>query len=189
MMGKKKKKNDNDSNNNSLKAKWGNRFIIAAITQGGIITGMALFTIAFQLLTTDVDIIQFLSLSFEGPAKWFFIGIILYLILVVAIATTAVFYNHLEINLKRKFSKISNILAWIHLFGMNIGGAGATILMIFAGLAGSGVLLVFTAGKLGNEDVAIMTSFIPPIAFFIVILSVGVICGGTAYLVAYRSKA
>jgi hypothetical protein len=72
---------------------------------------------------------------------------------------------------------------------MNIGGAGATILMIFAGLAGSGVLLVFTAGKLGNEDVAIMTSFIPPIAFFIVILSVGVICGGTAYLVAYRSKA
>jgi hypothetical protein len=34
-----------------------------------------------------------------------------------------------------------------------------------------------------------MTSFIPPIAFFIVILSVGVICGGTAYLVAYRSKA
>jgi hypothetical protein len=183
------KKNDNDSNNNnSLKAKWGNRFIIAAIIQGGIITGMALVTIAFQLLTKDIDIIQFLSLSFEGPAKWFFIRIILYLILVVAIATTVVFYNHLEINLKRRFSRISNILAWIHLFGMNIGGAGTTILMIFAGLAGSGVLSVFTEGKLGNENVAIMTSFIPPIAFFIVVLSIGVICGGTAYLVAYRSK-
>ena len=115
---------NNDNNSNSLKTKWGNRFIIAAIIQGGIITGMALGTVAFQLLTTDVDIIQFLSLSFEGPAKWFFIGIILYLILIVAIATTAVFYNHLEINLKRKFSKVSNILAWIHLFGMNIGGAG-----------------------------------------------------------------
>jgi hypothetical protein len=191
MMGeeKKKKNNNNDSNNNSLKANWGNRFIIAAIIQGGIITGMALVTIAFQLLTRDVDIIQFLSLSFEGPAKWFFIGIILYLILVVAIATTAVFYNHLEINLKRRFSKISNILAGIHLFGMNIGGAGTTILMIFAGLAGSGVLSVFTEGKVGNEDIAIMTSFIPPIAFFIVILSIGVICGGTAYLMVYRSKA
>ena len=177
-----------DSNNHSPKTKWGNRFIIAAIIQGGIITGMALVTVAFQLLTRDVDIIQFLSLSFEGPAKWFFIGIILYLILVVAIATTAVFYNHLEINLKRKFSKVSNILAWIHLFGMNIGGAGTTILMIAAGLAGSGVLSVFTEGKLGNEDVVIMTSFIPPIAFFIVVLSIGVICGGTAYLVAYRSK-
>ena len=179
---------NNDNNSNSLKTKWGNRFIIAAIIQGGIITGMALATVAFQLLTTDVDIIQFLSLSFEGPAKWFFIGILLYLILIVAIAVTAVFYNHLEINLKRKFSKVSNILAWIHLFGMNIGGAGTTILMIFAGLAGSGVLSLFLEGKLGNQDVAIMTSFIPSIAFFILILSVGVICGGTAYLIVYRSR-
>jgi hypothetical protein len=95
----------------------------------------------------------------------------------------------LEINLKRKFSKVSNILAWIHLFGMNIGGAGTTILMIFAGLAGSGVLSLLIEGELGDEDVAIMTSFIPPIAFFIVILSVGVICGGLAYLMTYRSKA
>jgi len=187
MMGN-KNNNDNYNNNNNLKTKWGNRFIIAAIVQGGIITGMALVTVAFQLLTADVDIIQFLSLSFEGPAKWFFIGIILYLILVVAIATTAIFYNHLEINLKRKFSRASNILAWIHLLGMNIGGAGTTILMIFAGLSGSGALSVFTEGKLGNEDVAIMTSFIPPIAFFIVILSIGVMCGGTAYLMVYRSK-
>src|ERR671916_3078868 len=146
---------NNDSSSNSLKTKWGNRFIIAAIIQGGIITGMALVTVAFQLLTTDVDIIQFLSLSFEGPAKWFFIGIILYLILIVAIAVTAVFYNHLEINLKRRFSGISNILAWIHLLGMNIGGPGATILMIFAGLAGSGVLSLFIEGKLGQEDIGI----------------------------------
>jgi hypothetical protein len=111
-------KNNNDKN---FRTKWGNRFIIAAIIQGGIMTGMALITVAFQLLTTDVDIIQFLSLSFEGPAKWFFIGIILYLILIVAIAVTAVFYNHLEINLKKKFSKVSSVLAWIHLLGMNIG--------------------------------------------------------------------
>ena len=65
---------NNDNNSYSLKTKWGNKFIIAAIIQGGIITGMALITVAFQLLTTDVDITQFLSLSFEGPAKWFFIG-------------------------------------------------------------------------------------------------------------------
>lgn len=32
------------------------------------------------------NIIQFLSLSFEGPAKWFFLGYIFYMILVVAIA-------------------------------------------------------------------------------------------------------
>ena len=110
------------------------------------------------------------------------------MILVVAIATTAVFYNHLEINLKRKFSRLSNILAWIHLLGMNIGGAGTTIFMIFAGLAGSGVLSVFSQGELGTEDIEIMTSFISPIAFFIVVLSTGVICGGSTYLMVYRSK-
>src|ERR671919_2115781 len=173
----------------NLKTKWGNRFIIAAIIQGGIVTAMALVTVASQLLITSVDIIEFLSLSFEGPAKWFFIGIILYLILIVAIAVTAVFYNHLEINLKRKFSRISNVLGWIHLYGMNIGGAGTTILMIFAGLAGSGVLLLFIEGKLGNQDVAILTSFIPFIAIFVVILSIGVIRGGVTYLITDRSKA
>jgi hypothetical protein len=58
-----------NNNDKSLRTKWGNRFIIAAIVQGGIMTGMALVTVAFQLSTADVDIIQFLSLSFEGPAK------------------------------------------------------------------------------------------------------------------------
>jgi hypothetical protein len=51
-------KNNNDKN---FRTKWGNRFIITAIIQGGIITGMALVTIAFRLSTADVDIIQFLS--------------------------------------------------------------------------------------------------------------------------------
>jgi hypothetical protein len=31
----------------------------------------------------------------------------------VAIAVTAVFYDHLEINLRKKFSKISNILPYL----------------------------------------------------------------------------
>ena len=50
-----------NNNDNNLRTKWGNRFIIAAIIQGGIMTGMALVTVAFQLSTADVDIIQFLS--------------------------------------------------------------------------------------------------------------------------------
>ena len=40
---------NNDNNSNSLKTKWGNRFIIMAIIQGGIITGMALGTVAFPV--------------------------------------------------------------------------------------------------------------------------------------------
>jgi len=172
----------------NINSKWGNRFIIAAIIQGGIVTAMALIIVGIQITFTQVDLMQFLSLSFEGPAKWFFIGIIFYLILVVAIAVTAVFYNHLEINLKRKLYGTSRVLAWIHIIGMNVGGTGATMLMIFAGLAGSGMLSLFSEGQVGRENIAIMNSFIAPIASFIGVLGVGVICGGIGYILAYKRK-
>jgi hypothetical protein len=54
---------------------------------------------------------------------------------------------------------------------MNIGGPGATILMILAGLSGSGVLSIFNEGKIGPQNVAVMDTFIPPIAGFTLILS------------------
>jgi hypothetical protein len=167
-------------------AKWGSRFIISAIAQGGILTSFAIFFIVSQFIFSNkLDMIQFLSLSFDGPAKWFFLGTVFYLIFIVAIAVTAIFYIQLEINLKRKLSKFINALVWIHLFGMNIGGPLATILMIFAGLAGSGILSVFSGGHVGTEDINIMTSFISPIAISIGILSIGVICGGVAYIRTY----
>jgi len=172
----------------NVKSEWGNRFIIASIIQGGIVTAMALIIVGMQVTFTQVNIVQFLSLSFDGPAKWFFIGIIFYLILIVAVAVTAVFYNHLEINLNRKFSGKSRVLPWIHIIGMNIGGTGATMLMIFAGLAGSGVLALFSQGQLGKENVAVMDSFIDPIASFIGVLAIGVICGGIGYILAYKRK-
>src|SRR3972149_192727 len=171
-----------------VKSSWGNRFIVAAIVQGGIITFMALSMVGMQVVFTKVNMIQFLSLSFEGPAKWFFLGLMFYLGLIVAIAVTAVFYSHLEINMRKKFSGISNVLAWIHLIGMNVGGAGATILMIFAGLSGSGALSLFTEGELGQQNIAVMDSFIPPIASFIGVLAIGVLCGGLAYTIAYLKK-
>jgi len=170
------------------KSEWGSRFIIAAIIQGGIITAMTLIIVGMQVTFAEADIMQFLSLSFEGPAKWFFLGTIFYLILIVAIAVTAVFYNHLEINLNRKFSGAIKILPWIHIIGMNVGGTGATMLMIFAGLAGSGILSVFSEGKLGKENIAIMDSFVTPIGSFIGILAIGVICGGIGYILAYKKR-
>lgn len=70
----------------TARSAWSNRFIIAAIVQGAVITGLTLAFVAAQMLTSGTNIIQFLSLSFEGPAKWFFLGYIFYMILVVAIA-------------------------------------------------------------------------------------------------------
>jgi hypothetical protein len=171
------------------KSPWGSRFIIAAIVQGGIITFLALSMVGLQMIfAKNVNMIQFLSLSFEGPAKWFFIGLMLYLILTVAIAVTAVFYNHLEINQKKRISGKIRILVWIHLLGMNIGGTGTTLSMVFAGLAGSGALSLVTEGQIGKQNLAIMDTFIPPIASFIGVLAIGVLCGGLAYAIVYLKK-
>jgi hypothetical protein len=167
---------------------WVDRFIIAAIIQGGIITAMSLFVVGIQMTYTQINIIQYLSLSFDGTAKWFFLGIIFHLIVVIAVAVTALFYSHIEITLKKKFSKTSTILASIHLIGMNVGGAGAMMIMTFAGLAGTGLLSVFSEGKLGPKYPAIMDSFIEPIGGFIALLAIGVICGGFCFVLAYRSK-
>ena len=172
--------------NDTHKTTWGNRFIAAAIIQGGIMTSIALSMVASQfVLANKLNVIQFLSLSFEGPAKWFFLGIMFYLIFIVAIAVTAIFYIHLEVNLGRKISGLLDALAWVHLVGMNIGGPLATILMIFAGLSGSGITSIFTEGKMGEQNVEVLNTLVTPIAFSIGILSIGVICGGLAYTLTY----
>ena len=177
----------------SIHGVWSNRFIISAIIQGAIITGLTISIVSIQLLfSSKINIIQFLSLSFEGPAKWFFLGYIFYMILVVAIAVTATFYHHLEIDMRKRIRGTKSVLAWIHLIGMNVGGAATTLTMIFAGLIGSGILSVITGGTSSvsqlQPNVGIMVQFIPPISAFAGLLSVGVISGGIAYITTYLQK-
>jgi hypothetical protein len=168
---------------------WSNRFIIAAIVQGAVVTGLTLAFVAAQTLTSQINIIEFLSLSFEGPAKWIFLGYIFYMILVVAIAVAAVFYSHLEVGMGRRIRGFRSFLAWIHLVGMNVGGAATTIIMMFAGLAGSGVLGIIVGGSdTLQENTAIMDQFIAPIAIFTGVLSIGVISGGLAFVMSYLRK-
>ena len=175
---------------------WSNRFIISAIIQGAIITGLTISVVSIQILfSSKVNIIQFLSLSFEGPAKWFFLGYIFYMILVVAIAVTATFYHHLEIDMRKKIRGFRSILAWIHLIGMNVGGTATTLTMIFAGLMGSGILSVIineggastAVGQL-QPNIGVMVQFIPPISTFAGLLSIGVISGGITYITTYLQK-
>ncbi|HSF28285.1 MAG TPA: hypothetical protein VLA53_04610 [Nitrosopumilaceae archaeon] len=170
---------------------WGNKFILSAIIQGAIITGLTISVVGAQMVSSSVNIIQFLSLSFDGPAKWFFLGYVFYMILVVAIATTAIFYNHLEINMEKNIRGVRAVMAWIHLIGMNIGGAATTISMILAGLMGSGALDLILSGGSTTElqqNPAIMDQFIPPIATFAGVLSIGVIVGGISYITTYLQK-
>ena len=175
-------------------SRWSSRFILAAIVQGAIITGLTLFFVGAQVIISGINIIQFPSLSFEGPAKWFFLGYIFYPILVVAIAVTAVFYNHLEVNMNRRISGIRSVLAWIHLFGMNVGGAATTITMIFAGLAGTRIIDIILSGASAQAmenlqpNLTIMEQFVSPIAALAGLLSVGVLSGGLAFVTSYYKK-
>ena len=185
-----------DRHHMSIHGVWSNRFIISAIIQGAIITGLTISIVSIQILfSSKINIIQFLSLSFEGPAKWFFLGYIFYMILVVAIAVTATFYHHLEIDMRKSIHGFKSVLAWVHLVGMNVGGAATTLTMIFAGLIGSGIFSVITSGAGTSSSVSqlqpnvgVMVQFIPPISAFAGLLSIGVISGGIAYITAYLQK-
>src|SRR3712207_3225762 len=89
---------------------WPQRFILSAILQGLLIIVLTSIGIAIQLMySSTINIIQFLSLSFEGPAKWIFLGYIFYLILVALVATTAIFYSHLEVSLQKRIRGIKSI--------------------------------------------------------------------------------
>ena len=138
--------------------------------------------------SSALNIIQFLSLSFEGPAKWLFLGYILYIILTVAIATTAFFYNHFEVNLHKSIRGYRSLLAWVHLIGMNVGGAYVTITMIIAGLVRSGILTAVASDGVATElkpNTEIMVQFIIPISVFAGVLVIGVIAGGIAFITNY----
>ena len=169
---------------------WSDRFLKSAIVQGSIVTGLAITFVLGQMLysSSALNIIQFLSLSFEGPSKWLFLGYMLYIILAVAIATTALFYNHFEVNLDKTISGYRSLFAWAHLIGMNVGGACVTITMIFAGLVESGVFAMISSG--GNAaqlkpNTEAMTQFILPIAAFAAVLVTGTIAGGIVFITNY----
>jgi hypothetical protein len=164
---------------------WGNRFVLSAIIQGAVITGLTVSLILMQAIFSDVSLIEFLSLSLDGPAKWFFFGYFMYITLVVAIAITAIFYNHLESNLGKQVRGKKNKLAGIQLIGMNVGGAATTILLIVAGFIGTG-FVSFAEGEQPQTQY-IMELVKIPVAVFGLVFAIGMICGGIAYVTAYLS--
>jgi hypothetical protein len=173
-------------------AKWANRFLKSAIIQGAAITLLTVIFVSIQLLfSSTINIVEFLSFSFEGPAKWIFLGYIIYIILIVAIATTAVFYNHFEVNMLKRICGFRSILAWTHLIGMNVGGVSITLSMIYAGLVGSGIIgIVLSGGNISElrPNTQIMEEFIIPISIFAAILVIGLIAGGLTFLVNYSGN-
>jgi hypothetical protein len=169
-------------------AKWANRFLKSAILQGSVIILIMASGIAIQMFySSTINIVQFISLSFEGPAKWIFLGFIFYMVLISMKAMTATFYNHLEVNLQKRIRGIKSIFAWMNLIGVNIGAAALSMTIIYAGLSGSGILDVITNGSAANlkENPTVMEEFIAPIALFAIILIIGAVTGSLVYIATY----
>lgn len=162
---------------------WGNRFVLSAIIQGSTITGLTVALILMQVVFSSASIIEFLSVSLDGAAKWFFFGYFMYITLVVSIAITAIFYNHLESNLGRRINGTKRHLVWVQFFGMNVGGAAATILLIVAGFVGTG----FVDSMSGMQESApgIIDAVKIPVAGFSLLFGIGIVCGGVAYVSTY----
>ncbi|MBD0361006.1 MAG: hypothetical protein ICV56_09895 [Nitrososphaeraceae archaeon] len=164
--------------------------MVSAILQGSLFIVLTSSGIAIQLMYLyTINIIQFLLLSFEGPAKWIFLGYIFYPILITLIAITAIFYNHLEVNLQKRVRGIKSVLAWINLIGVNAGGAAVAMTLIYAGLVSSGILDVIISGSAATtnlrENTAVMSEFVFPIVVFADILITGAVVDSIMYFATY----
>ena len=105
------------------------------------------------------------------------------MILIVAIATRAVFYNHFEVNMLKSICGVGSILAWVTLIGMNVGGASITLSMVYAGLAGGVIGIVLSGGNISElkPNTQIMEEFIIPISTFAAISVIGLIARRTYF--------
>jgi|GEM_PF-581061 len=162
---------------------WGNRFVLSAVIQGAAIMGLTVALVLFQVVFDEIGLIQFLTTALDGPAKWFFFGYFMHITLVVSIAITAVFYNHLESNLGRSIRGVKKHLVCMQFFGMNLGGATATTLLIVAGFVGTGFIDVASGAHESQSQ--IMETVRLPIAGSALLFATGIICGSIAYVSTY----
>jgi ABC-type amino acid transport system permease subunit len=89
---------------------------------------------------------------------------------------------------RKEIQGFRSILAWIHLLGMNVGGATVTLTIAYAGLIGSGVIGTILSGGNISElkpNTQIMEEFIIPISIFAAVLVIGLIAGGLSFLLNY----
>ncbi len=169
-----------------------NKFITAAIIQGGIFAGLTVFLVLGQISLMKPEVSRIIAAG--GVGNWFTLGYTMYLVIgVIGVAASAVFYLYLERMLEKQFrkNKVANILSWIHLLFMNIGTTVGMSMMMYVGYVGGSSMLPISVGGRGL-DVAhthnILSPFIEPIGIAILLIAFGVIAGGIGFLLTYSKK-
>ncbi|MEM1943467.1 MAG: hypothetical protein QXO30_00975 [Candidatus Caldarchaeum sp.] len=178
-----------------LVSKWASRFIVAAIVQGALATGLTLFWVVGQLGFMKPEFSR--VIAFGSAGNWFTVGYTTYLVVgVMGVAVTALFYHYIENVLGKPFRGVANTLAWLHLILMNVGVVGATWMMMVGGYLGGSAMLPVEVGGRGwnagqvhaNIFYGIPLGYPTWIAAFIFVLAAGVLLGGLGYILTWRSK-
>jgi len=181
-----------NEDNQKLELVWTRRFITAAIVQGAIIVGLTVFIIFGEISILKPGISRVIASG--GAGTWFSLGYVMYIVVgVLGVAISALFYLYIERVLKKqyKYHLSASVLAWIHLILMNIGTTVTMSLLMVAGYAGGSAMLPSSVGGLGynaGQAHEILAPFVEPIAATILILIIGVICGGIGFLVISRKE-
>ena len=173
-------------------SKWANRFIVAAIVQGALAAGVTSYLLYDAVYGSP------------GPARivaggsagtWLTVGYLGYIMLgPLAAAVTALFYQHLEVNLRAPYKGWPNAFAWLHLVLMNIGVVGATWLMMNGGYRGGALTITLEAQNptwsigqvLGQVHVQVLGGYPSYIAPFAALAIAGAFAGGLGFVAVWR---
>ena len=116
---------------------WSGHFTWVAIIQGAIVALLTALLAAFSIGTEFPR--KLVEMMISQPAIGFsevaaLAGLGLYLVIgVIGTGLTAQFYHHFEVRASKPYrGVVSNMLAWMHIILMNVGVAGASLLMIYA---------------------------------------------------------
>lgn len=166
-----------------VRSRWASRFIWLAIVNGAIAVGWTTFLIWPFARPAPTMIIA------SGSAgTWLLFGYLLYLVVgVLGVATTALFYQHIEVTLSKPYSGFRSLFAFAHLILMEVGVLMATGLLMYAGYIGGAGLLPTAVGGGGmdrSEVHEILVNFVQPIFIFTVIAILGALAGGLGYVLS-----
>lgn len=163
---------------------WANRFIVGGILLGAVtfvvFSGLLILQLAGQPISR--------ALAAGGIGTWLLVGAVGLMVLTVAIAVTALFYRHIEVSMGRPYRGVLNILAWLHLGLLSIGGLAAALMFTYVGwIAGVGLQDTGVGGggwTIGDVH-AFAFPFADPIGVALGVAALGALLGGIGYLLAW----
>jgi hypothetical protein len=174
--------------------KWAGRFIWASVAQGLIaVVATILIVEPWSIFNINSYYSPSKVIASGGAGTWMFTGYIAFLVVgVVATAVTAIFYFYIEGIQGKLYKGFSNLLAWGHLLFMNVGVAGAMIIMMYQGyLAGVAAAPVSSGGlgyNSGQIHVNILSWTVDPIGALVLVACLGAVLGGLGYFLRSASK-